>query len=500
MKPVYRAGLIILFLLHFFLASWYVRQADIVFTADIGRDFWLLEELAEKKLVLIGPRASGELYHGPVWTYINLPAFLVGSGDPVIVGWWWILLAVAATAGNFLIAKKLFGPAAGWAFALMSSLYYTFHTRGMSHPHGAMFILPFWFFLFVRYLQTRRPLFLAAHLLLSGLLIQLELAVGIPYAGLSGLALFSVIVKKRNFRHLLYLGIVPLTLVNFVIFDLRHDHLLFNKLLDFVGPHQEGELFNYAKYIGQRLWLLFSGPEILRRDPGYRNLGLMLVTLLLTVFQIRKNKHRVVYTSFLYLYAGFFALSFVDKGPILYFHLYPQFPLVFLVFSSFVASQYRRWFIPLFTLVYIFNVAGSVGDVQSAAGFIGKDRESWKALRTVAESVALEREAAFGYFVFSPDITGYAPKYAVRHILKKSGRNAQEFTKLPVTYLVLSPPPRNNPTMTGTWWRKNQLGIAGEPETSKTFESGFVVERYILSPEEQAVPFDPALDPGLHFR
>lgn len=500
MKRFIRYALFILFAIAIVLASWYPLHGDIYFTADIARDFWLLEELDAKKLVLIGPRASGELYHGPVWTYLTYPAYGIGRGNPVVVGWYWVILAVGGVVAGFFVAKKLFGKQPAWAFALMFSLYLTFHTRSFSHPSAAMLLVPVWFFLFVRYIQSSKKVFLISHIVLSGILIQLELAVGTPLTLLSIVALIWHIRKKRRYTHLLFLGILPLTLINFFIFDLRHDHILFTKLLDFVGPKQEGEIFHYAKYIGERVWLLFSSPEILRRDPGYRNFFLFLFLLVFLAFQIRQNKYRPIYFSFLFFYTGFFLLSFIDKGPLLYFHIYPLFPFVFLIFSSFFTSRYKKVFIWVFVVVYGFNLTNSIRDVRGASGFIGKDRESWKALKEVSLAVLEDAPQSFGYFVFSPDITGYGPKYAMRYVAKQFDKEAHSFQKRPTTYLVLSPPPRNNPSMNGTWWRKNQLGIAKDPDSTKTFENGFVVEKYTFTVAEQAVPFDPALDPGLHFR
>src|SRR5688572_10815215 len=86
--------LLVLFfiLLNILLSSWYVLHNDLVFNSDIARDFLLFEEISQKKIVLIGPRASGipGLFHGPLWLYVNYPAYIIGQGNPVVVGWWWV--------------------------------------------------------------------------------------------------------------------------------------------------------------------------------------------------------------------------------------------------------------------------------------------------------------------------------------------------------------------------------------------------------------------------
>lgn len=483
------------------LSSWYVIHGDIFFTADIARDFHLLQELDEKKIVLIGPRSSGELYHGPLWTYLNYPAYLFGKGDPVVVGWFWVVFALAATLLNYILARRMFSRNVAYLYALMVALYFSFHTRGMSHPHAAMALIPLTFACFVWYAITRKIKFLASLVVLCGILIQFELAPGIPLTMLSVGATAFLIWRKREYNHFLVFLLLPLTLGNFILFDIRHNHLLLQKLFGFITPYQGGELFDYSMFIKNRLWLLFSSVELLRRDPGGRNLILFLVMLVGIAVQLRDHKHVIFYRSFLYFYVGFFVLSFIDKGPILYYHLYPLFLWVFLVFCSLYTSRYKKAFLVLFIVLFVMNLDSSIGDARDAAGYIGVHKYSWKFLSGVAQKVFDGPEKAFGYFVYSPDVLGYEPKYAMfyeatRHPQKK----ASSFQKLSVTYLVAAPHPPADPFMKDEWWRTNQVNIRREPDEVVKFENGYKIEKYFLTAAEQRVTFDPAIDPGLHFR
>jgi hypothetical protein len=68
------------------LASWFVINGDILFYSDIARDFLLMEDiLYNKPIALIGPRsgAISGVFHGPLWFYLNLPAFILGKGNPM---------------------------------------------------------------------------------------------------------------------------------------------------------------------------------------------------------------------------------------------------------------------------------------------------------------------------------------------------------------------------------------------------------------------------------
>src|SRR5579872_3698045 len=76
------------------LFSWTILNKDIIFNTDIASEFLVLHEISQKKIVLIGARASGiaGLFHGPLWFYLNYPAYWIGNGNPLVVGWYWIFL------------------------------------------------------------------------------------------------------------------------------------------------------------------------------------------------------------------------------------------------------------------------------------------------------------------------------------------------------------------------------------------------------------------------
>jgi hypothetical protein len=176
----------LLIILNLFFASWYVINKDIIFNADIARDFLLYREIDQKKIMLIGPRANGpNFFHGPIWAYINYPAYRLGKGSPVVVGWFWVMISALSLIPCFIVADKLFGKKTAYLYVLLMSVYLSFHARGMSHPHGALFLLPIYFFLIARYLQSNQLKYLIAHVISGGFLIQFEIAIGIPYMILS---------------------------------------------------------------------------------------------------------------------------------------------------------------------------------------------------------------------------------------------------------------------------------------------------------------------------
>lgn len=481
-------------------AAWYQLHGDIVFSSDISRDFLLFQEITDKTFVLIGPRSSTGLFHGPLWLYLNYPAYSVGNGNPVIVGFWWVVLAGVFSYTTFLIAKRLFGKESAVLALLMISLYMAFHTRGFFNPHGAMFVLPSFFYTFIRYVETKKISLLLLHVLLAGIMIQFQMAVGLPFFLLSACAVIVTSIRSKTYRHIAALTFIALPLANFILFDLRHEFLLTNLVRSFISPSTQGSIFPYQELIGDRVRMLFSSVEFLRADPGNRNLVIFGIFIYFLYRQLREHKFRKIYFSFMYFYIGFFLLSFINKGNLLYFYLFPLFPLVFLIFCSFYTSSFRTVFLVLFFGLLAVNGATLWKDTRDARHFIGKDAESWKFLLHMAERLTSGPEKEFGYFVYSPDAFGYQPKYAMKYATKRSQKQITYFKKLPVTYIVSAPPPKDNPYMQPEWWRINQLKIAGEPSQSITYENGYRVDTFNLNTVQQEVGFDPSIDPGLHFR
>src|SRR3989344_5144927 len=134
MRSLVYAILGVLIVLNIFFASYSVRNGEIHFFNDVARDFLLFGEIDAKKIMLIGPRSNASgLFHGPLWTYINYPAYLLGGGNPVVVGWFWITLELCALALGFYGTKKLFGTLAALAFTFLYSTLFIGHINGMFH-------------------------------------------------------------------------------------------------------------------------------------------------------------------------------------------------------------------------------------------------------------------------------------------------------------------------------------------------------------------------------
>jgi hypothetical protein len=487
--------------LNLFLSSWYFLHGDLDFSADIARDFHLFREIDQKKIILIGPRSSvSGLFHGPLWLYLNYPAYSMGKGNPIIVGWYWVFLTILFLILSFLISKNLFGELTAYFYTLHLSLYAIFHTKSLFNPHGVYFLLPLFYFLLVKYTETNKLSYLILHLVTGGLLIQFELAIGIPYVVISSFIILFYILKRKNILHIFSFLVVPLCLINFIVFNFRHDSILWKGIKYFLLAHTRPNHPSYLAIIKDNLRLIFSGIEILRANPISVPFDLRIPpTLIFSLFlylQIKQNIHRKKYIIFLFLFLGYFVLSLINRGFILYFYLFPQFSLVFLIFASLVTSKYKRCFIALFLLVFISNFLTAIKDTINSKNFIGKDLNSWKFLIQLSEKVYQQPEDSFGYFVFSPDLFGYQPKYAMIYASTLFRKQVYSFKKKPITYIIAAP----HQFIQDEWWRKNQLFINQDPVMVIKFDNGYKIEKYILTEEQTKIPFDPNIDLGINFR
>lgn len=482
------------------LAAWYVLHHDVEFTTEVARDLFLLDELHRKKIILIGPNSTTGLFHGPLWTYVNYPAYFLGNGDPVIVGWWWVVLIAVFLITGFFMAKKLFNSKTAYFFTIMSSVYFVFHAKSLYNPHGAMLIIPAFFFFLIRYAQTQKIKYLVVHIILIGMIIQFQMAIGIPFLILSFFYTMFITIKSKNKKHLLIYSLTFLSLLNFIIFDLRHDFLLSKLVLRFLTSPGNSNL-NIVSMFYQRIKFMTTGIEFMRADPGYINLFVFLISSLFLFVQLKNRKYVRIYLSFIYFYFGYLLLSILNQGGLLYFYLFPLFPFAFLIFSSFITSRHKAIFTAVFIAIYLLNQKTAITDIDYAQKvFTGKDQTSWLFLKNAASQLFSGDEKEFGYYVYHPDIIAYRGKYAMQYVQKSSDKKTHYFQKKPVTYLFIAPPPWDNPYMKDDWWKTNLLHLDRAPDNVITFDNGYKIEKYKLSDEEIKVPVESGIDPGIHFR
>lgn len=503
MKLILYLCLFFLILINLYFFTYSVRHGEIHFFNDVARDFLLLREIDAKKIMLIGPRSNvSGLFHGPLWSYINYPAYLIGNGNPVVVGWFWILLAVFSLGIGFYGAKKLFGTLPALTFILLYSSNLITHINGMFHSDAPIYLTPLLFFSIVLYTKYKKIRYLALHLFILTMIIQLNVGVGIPMLILTILLTVYLIFKNKSWKHLFTFLAVPLLLSNFILFDIRHNFLLTKSAYAFSQFQRTWHPLSYDFWLRNRLETTIDLHVTQSQNVFIISFIFCLVAIATIKELNRSRKYKIVYILITYYYLGYMLLSFFNKGVILSHFVYFLIPLTTLWFASFLRRNYQLVFLPILGVAIFFNMQHALSYIHNLqTSFFEKVPWSWRSTNRVAESViARQGKNPFGYFVFSPDAFAYGPRYAMIYHFKAAGVETYEYTKKPITYIIASPPPDNDPYMTHVWWRKNPVKITSEPVWTGTFPDGYTVEEFHLTEKEQLIPHDKTIELGIHFR
>jgi len=501
MKKLFYLFLLLLTLYNVYLSSFLVRQGEVYFISDVSRDFLLLQEMDQKKIILIGPRSStNNLFHGPLWTYINYPAYVIGNGNPVFVAWYWIFLECIFIATSFYMVRKLFNTLTAFVFIAVVSVPLISRMGGFFHAEATFFFMPMYFFSICMYVKSKKNLYLALHLLALAVFIQLEIGVGIQFFILSILLIIWFILRHKLWKHLLTLFLLPLFLSNFIIFDLRNGLRMAKAIFSTGG--------SLHFFIPLKSWLenrINNTISLQLFNDASTNFFICFIfgfVIFITILLIKnRSKYNHIYLLFLFYYFGYMILSFFNKGVFLFHYSFLLIPLTTLWIVSFLTSKYKIFFFPLIGIIFYLGFVSAISYVESREIFIEKNFNSWKSLSSIArEIIDSQKGKEFGYFVYAPDAFAYQPRYAMMYNFKAANAKAFEYVKKPTTYVIAAPSPADNPYMSYVWWRKVPVGISSEPAEVKKFPSGFTLETFNLSLEEQRIPHDKAIELGIHFR
>ncbi|MFH0979685.1 MAG: hypothetical protein V1803_01925 [Candidatus Roizmanbacteria bacterium] len=483
-----------------FLSSWYVLNGDLIFHTDMGRDFLLLDELYHKKLVLIGPRADWTgLFHGPLWLYFNLPAYLIGHGNPIVVGWYWIFLLIIFAAIYYFIVKKMFDKNTSILYIPLFLSSMIAYTNNFYNPIGALFLSPLLYYLTFQYSKTKKLIFMLLDLLIVGLIFQFQIAVGGPLLILLTVFFIFQIIKEKKYFHLLGLFTIFIPLSTFILFDIRHNFMQFNGLIN----HLTGkEKFYSIDFLGKLLnridTMTVSGLGFFNGQYWVFNIiaGYILVLTIYYVFSNKKSEFWTQYGLFLYLYLGFYFLSMIHNGLVLMHYFLPLIPLPILIFVSSYKYLNRKFFFASYFFIIIFNLFIGIKMVQSSNQYIGKDRTSWKFLLSVAKTVyENSNENNIGVYLFAPDMYGYSQKYAMLYGQSLFPEKKMSFSKKrKETFLVYETTPVNRPDLNGSGWKTLLVKIDTPPIKTFKFSNGYRIEKYVLNEEQLKIPSDSLLN------
>lgn len=476
-----------------------LRHESISFLSDIARDYLILDQIDKGDLTLIGPRTSTMpgLFHGPLWAYLNYPAFKVSNGNPLTIGWFWVSVTVLTQLFVFYRLRKTFNMRLAAIFLLLSTMYLVPEMTAMYNPHGALLLLPLLLERLYVYLHKRKLMDAIWIVLILGLLIQFQIAVGLPLAFLTVPLMTYSMLKNKNLSHSVACLAILIPLSTFIAFDLRNDFVQLKSFLSHAtGTVPDMNHTPWVNRINQRLYLLATG------GMGIFNQSVDgLNVLIFAVFSInlyslfrRKVTSNVdqLFLLSMYLYVGFLIISIFFNGDLLYHHRFPIYAASALGFAAIVSKSTKTYLQRLALLIVLsLGLLGDIRWMNKALLTVGTHESDWKLQKSMAETIMNDNEPTFGYFVYSPDIFGYQSKAAMVYLERHMPEaNISRLSKEPVTYLIVAPPAPDQEYLNSTHWLAATMQLKRLPDRTWDFPYGYQVQKYYLQQEEMQNPSD----------
>lgn len=492
----------VLIIFNILLSAYWLLQEDFHYDLDVSRDFLVMDDIVKNNhLTLLGPRSGAipGVFHGPLWFYVNLPAFLIGGGNPLVVGWFWFFLSIIFLLIVFWVAMKLFDSKVALLSVLLLSVNSIINPsiglKNFYNPYGAVFLTPLFFWWFYRYITTLKVKYLIFNLFTLGLIIQFQMAFGVPILIIVTIFLSTFILRKKKLSHFISYVSLLIPLSSFIVFDLKHNGLQTQAIIQYFS-HKDSFLPGLFERLFERLRsLIFEFYDLFIPGKNIFTVFYSIFTISTFIFAFYKsiNSDRRIYWLFAYLFLGFWIISLFYRGGIG--NYFWQFlPLIIIIFSSFFNYLNRKIFIIFFTLAYLINLYAGISAILDFKTDISKrGPHSWAFNLLVAKNIYEDAQVDFGYFTFSPDRFAYQQRYAMIYAKKLNPFiNSYSSTKKPLTYLIEVDPPKDRPELSGISWRISDIKINRQP--NQTFRFDFiVVEKYLLDDEEIKIPPNPYL-------
>lgn len=490
------------------MCFWLLTYKDIIFQTDIARDFLLIEDIVYKNhFTLLGPRSGGipGVFHGPLWLYLQVPAFILAHGDPTKIGIFWFILCIVALYIAYCAAKKLFGSEAALISAFLISCTIPTTFLNLFNPYGAVLLSPIFFFYFYQYVKSNEGRYLILSLLVLGVCIQFQMAWAVPMLILTIPIVIRRAKKSKSWKQLFSYAILIIPLLTYLIFELRHSFLQIKSVIHHLtgGNNGYGVSSIYSYFLSR-----FTGTVI---DGWYFLSNLDTVIKILIIIGVIIYLHRSwrTFTAnvrhfciiYIYFYLGFWFMSFFFRGVIWGGYYWP-FVHMTAVAIGVISTQKSRFFPMILIIViglsYIF---ANSRYIVSFKNFSGHDLSSWQFNQKIANSIFSQNDSVFGYYIFSPDQYGFSLKYAMNLAQSQNVQpKSLPFQKRKTTYLLMAPAPDYRPELNGDWWKSDQVKIKRPADFRTTYPNGLTIEKFNLSEEEVAVSSDPNLIQDLHFR
>ena len=497
-------------LLSFLLGAGMILSGDFFYLYDQARDFLLARDVVDNHtLMLIGNRSGlGGFFHGPLWIYILAPVYFVGRGNPLVFSYFYIFLQLITVLVSYLVGSRLYGPKGGIIISFLiafSPAVWGYVPNTVSVNIEPLVYLLLFYFL-VKFWRGQLNSFIPAAFL-AGLALQFETSSSLVLIP----AMISIFIlnKKaiKNLKLILFsIFSFTLSILTFILFDLRHKFLMTNSILRAIsgGEREKGYLEFGDRFVSHVNSLAATYKGILFSQTGLLTV-ILAVIFIFGAILILKDKNHARRNEFIFLLLfpvlifGIFMLYPYTVWPEYVFGLLvPVAFALFLAITSVWKNIFGKALVILFFIITFFNAIMFIQKQyfqkypqdSSAGSYINQEQ--------VVEWIFKDAgEGKFGYFVYTSEIFTHGMDYLISWYGKKHPDTVMESRKNKVTYLILYPHMENDKGAYD-FWKKNTLKTNGSVIDSKTFRGGIIVEKLLIGENEQDV--NPNYYQGLIFR
>ena len=316
-KEVFTHPLIYILLCAILVTAFWTRVYRVMelmgFYYDQGRDGLVIWDLWHNhKPFLIGPITGLKgIFLGPFYYYLIAPFYLIGRGNPAYPAVFLSFTTVMAIFMLYVLGTKMHSRITGLIAATIAAFSYNIFTlsRWLSNPTPMLLLstLLFWFLWEITIGEKKKIyLFWVLAVLTIGVSLHFESASAVFYIPL----FFVFSIWQRNklppFKYILIAGMFFLaTLAPQILFNFRHDNLLFKNFLDLLLG--EKAFRGITKFIleerAKYFWGVYSGKIFLGTG--------VLITTLATISASMLFGYLPKFKKHLILFAIFFITPIV---------------------------------------------------------------------------------------------------------------------------------------------------------------------------------------------
>lgn len=497
-------GLIII--INFILASVHFFLGDVMLHTDIARDLLLIQnQVLNSKIELIGPRAGGipGMFFGPLWYWITIPSFIIGNGNPIVVGIFWYILVVLLLGITYFIARKVFDNNVAFISLVLMSFYAPNQSLGFTSSFGSLLVSPLIFYFTYKFIKTKRTLPLIITIFLVGIIYHFQVAFAMIMLFLTFLLTIFYFAKTRRKSYFLSYLVLLIPFSTFILFELRHNFLEIHSLFNFIfSKHVVQKKITLLDILINRFQGFIGGFDVLQNFTSWSMILFLLINIFIAYKLIKGGikKSKEFYALFYIYYVLFWGVTFLFKGLVWGYYSWAFLPLTVIIFSSLIKIIDKKIFIIALVILCTYSLNNNWISVNDwVNNFHNKDSSSWTLNHSVAKKVFNKEKGSFGYFVFSPDEFGFPIKYAMSYVQKNiQNKKAHLCQKMKTTYLIYYPDDSNS-IADSKYWKYKKINLHKNPISVEQM-GALKIERYTLTPEEIAVPADPNLLCTLIFR